>query len=147
MKTEGTQNNDELIAAGHELAKCLDSNTPLLDIAKMLSKMATQLGVTAAALREKTKQCDALAAEVYDVKHPGTYLPSKCEPPPPTPSSQSSGRRGWRCSLSSRVHISASRVRMMRRQVIAPERRSSSLPNCVKAVPHEQNTKLWLESS
>ncbi|ELY2751942.1 hypothetical protein SMC33_004186 [Cronobacter sakazakii] len=63
MKTEGTQNNDELIAAGHELAKCLDSNTPLLDIAKMLSKMATQLGVTAAALREKTKQCDALAAE------------------------------------------------------------------------------------
>ncbi|EPY2900226.1 hypothetical protein ACXDBF_003065 [Cronobacter sakazakii] len=74
-------NNDELIAAGHELAKCIDSNTPLLDIAKLLSKMATQLGVTAAALREKTKQCDALAAEVYDVKHPGTYLPSKCETP------------------------------------------------------------------
>ena len=56
-------NNDELIAAGHELAKCLDSNTPLLDIAKLLSKMATQLDVTTAALREKTKQCDALAAE------------------------------------------------------------------------------------
>nr|WP_242567832.1 hypothetical protein [Cronobacter sakazakii] len=56
-------NNDELIAAGHELAKCLDSNTPLIDIAKMLSKMATQLDVTTAALREKTKQCDALATE------------------------------------------------------------------------------------
>lgn len=26
-------------------------------------------------------QRDALAAEVYDVKHPGTYLPSKCETP------------------------------------------------------------------
>lgn len=52
-------NNDELIAAGHELAKCLDSNTPLLDIAKLLSKMATQLDVTTEALREKTKQCDA----------------------------------------------------------------------------------------
>lgn len=51
--------NDELIAAGHELAKCLDSNTPLLDIAKLLSKMAAQLDVTTAALREKTKQCDA----------------------------------------------------------------------------------------
>ncbi|MDK1199359.1 hypothetical protein QMT25_20695 [Cronobacter dublinensis] len=56
-------NNDELIAAGHELAKCLDSNTPLLDIAKMLSKMATQLDETTAALREKTKQCEQLAAE------------------------------------------------------------------------------------
>lgn len=56
-------NNDELIAAGHELAKCLDSSTPLLDIAKLLSKMATRLDVTTAALREKTKQCEALAAE------------------------------------------------------------------------------------
>ncbi|AHB69532.1 hypothetical protein P262_01650 [Cronobacter malonaticus] len=55
-------NNDELIAAGHELAKCLD-NEPLLDIAKLLSKMATQLDVTTAALREKTKQCEQLAAE------------------------------------------------------------------------------------
>lgn len=56
-------NNEELIAAGHELAKFLDSNTPLLDIAKLLSKMATQLDVTTAALREKTKQCEQLAAE------------------------------------------------------------------------------------
>ncbi|PQY30051.1 hypothetical protein [Cronobacter sakazakii] len=56
-------NNDELIAAGHELAKCLDSSTPLLDIAKLLSKMASQLDVTTAALREKTKQCEQLAAE------------------------------------------------------------------------------------
>ncbi|EKS1846900.1 hypothetical protein QBD22_003859 [Cronobacter muytjensii] len=56
-------NNDELIAAGHELAKCLDSNTPLIDIAKLLSKMAAQLDVTTAALREKTKQCEQLAAE------------------------------------------------------------------------------------
>ncbi|MDI7594989.1 hypothetical protein QLY72_21550 [Cronobacter malonaticus] len=57
-------NNDELIAAGHELAKCLDSNTPLLDIAKLLSKMATQLDVTTAALREKTKQCEQIAQAV-----------------------------------------------------------------------------------
>ncbi|ELY5786983.1 hypothetical protein SNN57_003102 [Cronobacter sakazakii] len=62
-------NNDELIAAGHELAKCLDSNTPLLDIAKLLSKLASQLDVTTAALREKTKQCDALAAENAALKN------------------------------------------------------------------------------
>ncbi|EPE7489121.1 hypothetical protein ACSMAF_001144 [Cronobacter universalis] len=54
--------NNELVKAGHELAKCLDSE-PLLDIAKLLSKMATQLDVTTAALREKTKQCEQLAAE------------------------------------------------------------------------------------
>ncbi|WP_105739361.1 hypothetical protein [Cronobacter dublinensis] len=52
-------NNDELIAAGHELAKCLDSNTPLLDIAKMIVRLADKLDVTTLALREKTKQCDA----------------------------------------------------------------------------------------
>lgn len=61
-------NNDELIAAGHELAKCLDSNTPLIDIAKLLSKIATQLDVTTAALREKTKQCDELANELNAVE-------------------------------------------------------------------------------
>ena len=55
-------NNDELIAAGHELAKCID-NTPLLDIAKMIVCLADKLDVTTLALREKTKQCEALAAE------------------------------------------------------------------------------------
>ncbi|EOU3311736.1 hypothetical protein ACNVJZ_001502 [Cronobacter sakazakii] len=67
-------NNDELIAAGHELAKCLDSNTPLIDIAKLLSKMATQLNVTAAELREKTKQCEELAAENAVLKSKGREL-------------------------------------------------------------------------
>ncbi|UEQ65059.1 hypothetical protein EJD93_22435 (plasmid) [Cronobacter sakazakii] len=56
-------NNDELIAAGHDLAKCLDSNTPLLDIAKMIVRLADKLDVTTLALREKTKQCEQLAAE------------------------------------------------------------------------------------
>ncbi|EPP0959128.1 hypothetical protein ACULX3_001743 [Cronobacter turicensis] len=59
--------NNELVKAGHELAKCLD-NEPLLDIAKLLSKMASQLDVTTAALREKTKQCESLAvaAQITD---------------------------------------------------------------------------------
>ncbi|WP_414454367.1 hypothetical protein [Enterobacter roggenkampii] len=30
---------------------------------------------------ESEARCAALAAEVYDLKHPGTYLPSKCETP------------------------------------------------------------------
>ncbi|NCH77929.1 hypothetical protein [Cronobacter sakazakii] len=56
-------NNDELIASGHELAKCLDSNTPLIDIAKMIVRLADKLDVTTLSLREKTKQCEELAAE------------------------------------------------------------------------------------
>ncbi|ELY4440296.1 hypothetical protein SMZ43_003978 [Cronobacter dublinensis] len=61
-------NNAELIAAGHELAKCLDSNTPLIDIAKMIVRLADKLEVTTAALREKTKQCEALAEECAALK-------------------------------------------------------------------------------
>ncbi len=57
-------NNDELIAAGHELAKCLDSNTPLLDIAKMIVRLADKLEVTTLAMREKTKQCEQIAQAV-----------------------------------------------------------------------------------
>lgn len=57
-------NNDELIAAGHELAKCLDSNPPLLDIAKMIVRLADKLDVTTLALREKTKQCEQVAQAV-----------------------------------------------------------------------------------
>ncbi|EOC1186536.1 hypothetical protein AAAW61_003803 [Cronobacter sakazakii] len=67
-------NNDELIAAGHELAKCLDSNTPLLDIAKMIVRLADKLDVTTLALREKTKQCEQLAAENEALKDFGDKL-------------------------------------------------------------------------
>ncbi len=66
-------NNDELIAAGHELAKCLD-NEPLLDIAKMIVRLADKLDVTTAALREKTKQCEQLAAENEALKDFGDKL-------------------------------------------------------------------------
>ncbi|EQC4552734.1 hypothetical protein ACY5GL_003125 [Cronobacter malonaticus] len=54
--------NNELVKAGHELAKCLD-NEPLIDIAKMIVLLADKLDVTTLALREKTKQCEQLAAE------------------------------------------------------------------------------------
>ncbi|ELY3414441.1 hypothetical protein SMW93_003654 [Cronobacter sakazakii] len=67
-------NNDELIAAGHELAKCLDSNTPLIDIAKMIVRLADKLDVTTLSLREKTKQCEQLAAENAALKAFGDKL-------------------------------------------------------------------------
>ncbi|EPN1667495.1 hypothetical protein ACTV1T_000688 [Cronobacter sakazakii] len=60
--------NNELVKAGHELAKCLDSNTPLTEIAKLIARLATALDVTTAALREKTKQCNELANELNAVE-------------------------------------------------------------------------------
>ncbi|KAF6596666.1 hypothetical protein G9G39_06270 [Cronobacter sp. EKM101R] len=59
--------NNELVRAGHELAKCLD-NEPLLDIAKMIVRLSDKLEVTTAALREKTKQCEQLAEENAGLK-------------------------------------------------------------------------------
>ena len=61
-------NNKELIAVGHEFARTLSSNTPIIDIAKMFTRLAERLDCTTAALREKGKQFDALAAENAGLK-------------------------------------------------------------------------------
>lgn len=55
-------NNKELVAVGHQFAKALSSNTALMDIAKMLTRLAERLDCTTASLLEMTKQRDALAA-------------------------------------------------------------------------------------
>ncbi|MEK0167969.1 hypothetical protein [Pseudescherichia vulneris] len=56
-------NNKELVAAGHDFAKALSSDTPIIDIAKMMSRLAERLDCTTAALRETAKQRDALTAD------------------------------------------------------------------------------------
>lgn len=56
-------NNKELVAVGHHLAKALSSDTPIIDIAKMLSRLAERLDCTTAALHATQAQRDQLAAE------------------------------------------------------------------------------------
>lgn len=56
------QNNKELVRIGHEFAKAMGADTPLIEIAKMVSRLAERLDCTTAALREMTKLRDALAA-------------------------------------------------------------------------------------
>ncbi|WP_024556627.1 hypothetical protein ACP26F_17675 [Franconibacter pulveris 1160] len=60
----------ELALAGHALAKKLNagSDAPFIEVAKLVSDLSTQLDITRAALREKTKQCDVLlvALEKYE---------------------------------------------------------------------------------
>ena len=55
-------NNKELVAVGHQFAKAMSSDTPIMDIAKIVSRLAERLDCTTAALREMTKQPDALEA-------------------------------------------------------------------------------------
>ncbi len=57
------QNNKELVAAGHQFARLMSSDMPLIDIAKMITRLAERLDCTTAALRETVKQRDALTAD------------------------------------------------------------------------------------
>jgi len=54
--------NKELVAVGHQFAKPMSSDTPIIDMAKIVSRLAERLDCTTAALREMTKQRDALKA-------------------------------------------------------------------------------------
>lgn len=56
-------NNKELVAVGHQFAKAMSADTPIIDMAKIVSRLAERLDCTTAALREMTKLRDALAAE------------------------------------------------------------------------------------
>ena len=67
-------NNKELIAVGHEFARTLSSDTPIIDMAKIVSRLAERLDCTTAALREMTKQRDALAADNAGLKQAESSL-------------------------------------------------------------------------
>jgi len=54
--------NKELVAVGHQFAKAMSSDTPIIDMAKIVSRLAERLDCITLALREATKQRDALAA-------------------------------------------------------------------------------------
>lgn len=53
------QNNKEMIAIGHEFARSISSDTPIIEIAKMITRLAGRLDCATLALREMTKQRDA----------------------------------------------------------------------------------------
>jgi len=54
--------NKELVAVGHQFAKAMSSDTAIIDMAKIVSRLAERLDCATLALREMTKQRDALAA-------------------------------------------------------------------------------------
>jgi len=56
-------NNKELVAVGHQFAKAMSADTPIIDMAKIVSRLAERLDCTAAALHATQAQRDQLAAE------------------------------------------------------------------------------------
>lgn len=61
-------NNKELVLVGHDFAKALSSDTPIIDIAKMLSHLATRLDCTTAALQAMYDENGKLSAESSGLK-------------------------------------------------------------------------------
>ena len=61
--------NKELVAAGHKFAANISADTPLIDMAKMVSELATQLDTALAAAAEAGKQRDQLALENVTLKN------------------------------------------------------------------------------
>lgn len=57
--------NKELVAAGHQFAANISADTPLIDMAKMVSELATQLDAALAAAAEACKQRDTVTAESH----------------------------------------------------------------------------------
>ncbi|YCH28995.1 hypothetical protein M1D48_12360 [Erwinia sp. D4-22] len=58
MKTE--LSNKELVKAGHQFAKAMGMDTPLIEIAKMIAELASRLDCALAAAAEAGKQRDAV---------------------------------------------------------------------------------------
>lgn len=55
--------NKELVAVGHQFAKTLSSDTPFIEMAKIVSRLAERLDCTTAALHATQAQRDQLAVE------------------------------------------------------------------------------------
>ncbi|MCU6669947.1 hypothetical protein M8013_14465 [Enterobacteriaceae bacterium H4N4] len=78
-------NNKELIAVGHEFARTMGSDTPIIDMAKIVTRLAERLDCTTAALGGTQAQRDQLAAENAALKaafdKPQAYLSWHAIPP------------------------------------------------------------------
>jgi len=61
-------NNKELVAVGHQFAKTMSSDTPIIDMAKIVSRLAERLDCTTAALREMTKSRDPLVTKLENAE-------------------------------------------------------------------------------
>ena len=60
----------ELVRAGHELAAAMDADTPLIEIAKLVSRLATELDVQLARANALVKPLPYGGGRAIAIKHP-----------------------------------------------------------------------------
>ena len=70
-------NNKELINAGHELAKAISNDTPLIEIAKMVSNLATQLDVQIARSNQLSIALKAAEKRIAELEAREVKLPAE----------------------------------------------------------------------
>lgn len=61
-------NNKELVKSGHELAKAISSDTPLIEIVKMVSNLATQLDVQIARSHQLSIALEAAEKRIAELE-------------------------------------------------------------------------------
>ncbi|EPF1940823.1 hypothetical protein ACSQX3_002007 [Enterobacter hormaechei] len=61
-------NNKELVNAGHELAKAISNDMPLIEIAKMVSNLATQLDVQIARSHQLSIALEAAEKRIAELE-------------------------------------------------------------------------------
>lgn len=55
-------NNKELVAVGHDFAKAMSCDTPIIEIAKMMSRLAERLDCITASLHHCVKRRNVLTS-------------------------------------------------------------------------------------
>ncbi|WP_104557230.1 hypothetical protein [Enterobacter sichuanensis] len=72
-------NNKDLINAGHALAKAISNATPLIEIAKMVSNLATQLDVQIARSNQLSIALEAAEKRIAELEEREVTLPERYE--------------------------------------------------------------------
>lgn len=63
-----TNTNKNLVRVGHELAATMTADTPIIEIAKLVTRLATALDVQTALVAQLTEQRDAVVADNAGLK-------------------------------------------------------------------------------
>lgn len=66
--------NKHLVSVGHEFAATLTADTPIIEIAKLVTRLATALDVQTALVAQLTEQRDAVVAESAALLTPENWL-------------------------------------------------------------------------
>lgn len=88
--------NKHLISVGHELAATMTADTPIIEIAKLVTRLATALDVQTALVAQLTEQRDALVVENAHVRGRHYFIRALAM----SILEHSGGRMDWRSAMN-----------------------------------------------